>query len=407
MPKVWGYCRASTAKQELTLIAQADAIKRFFEYKFKDKGYELEIVEDASTSASVWFPKRPSGAKIYRSVEAGDAVVVTKLDRAFRNMRDMSSTMEDLKEMGVALHLLDINVSTDSDIGRLMSGIMSSVADFEKSRIITRTKEALAVKKQKLFEAFDGMEPFNSRQQLSFRNTPYGWGWDRKECRAFRMPEDIEVGKIVLEIYLRCLAKVKRRAYENMGMRKRMRGVAEKEQLAQKKKELVRQKVAELKVQYPQMSSLERINLGRMMAYREIRTWEKQKPVDYRVGVGPQSRRNKAVKFSERMDKAVKDTMAELHERGVKMTERVKKHRSFAVASNVEEYTEKYGYWRIKTIKSYVRSELKRTAKTINTEVANARQHAGEEKKEPQGDNSSGTRLLENHEKIQRNEALD
>lgn len=406
MPTVWGYCRASTAKQELTLIAQSESIRKFYEYKFKDKGYSFELVEDAATSASVWFPKRPGGAKIYRAVQPGDAVVVTKLDRAFRNMRDMSSTMEDLKEMGVALHLLDINVSTDSDIGRLMSGIMSSVADFEKSRIITRTKEALAVKRQKLIDAFEGMEPFNTKEQISFRNTPYGWGWDKKENKAFKMPEDIEVGKIVLEIYMRCLAKVKSRAYQNLGMRKKQRSIDQKEQLAIQKKELVRQKVAELKAQYPEMSSLERINLGRMIAYREIRSWEKPKQPDMKVGVGSNSSRNKAVRFKDRMDKAVRDTMAELHERGVKMPDKVKKHRSFPLSNNDHEFVEKYGYWRIMTIKSYVRSELKRTAKLINTEVVNARDSRKETPK-LERDDTNRTCILSDHEKVQRNEALD
>lgn len=363
MPKVWGYCRGSTAKQELTLIAQAEAIKKYFEYKYKDLGYTLEIVEDAATSASVAFPKRPGGLKVFKSATKGDALVVTKLDRAFRNMRDMSSTMEDLRDMGVSVHMLDINVSTDTDVGKLMSGIMSSVADFERGRIITRTKEVLALKKQKLLDTFKTMRPFNPKLPLSKRNTPYGWGWDDSNSIAYEMPEDIELGKIVYETYIRCLARVKRRSYQERTERRLAAKAEAGLHYKDRKKEIINQKMQIVNEQYPMLRAIDRLNMAKIMAFDDIRNM----PVPETEKIPPllnrSSYRNKTARWADRMHKAVRDTMEELIEMGIRMPEKVLVHRS-SIPSNskVQKFAEHYGEWRLNTIKWYVRNEILRTS---------------------------------------------
>lgn len=214
MGKVYGYVRGSTSKQELTLLAQTECLQRFYDYKFKAT-HDFEIVEDAATSASKNFMDRAGGARLLRIAKAGDAVIVTKLDRAFRNMRDMAHTMEVLKEKGVAVHLLDINVSTDSDVGKLMAGILASVADFERSRIVTRTREVQGIRKKYVEEFFVGQLPFNTSAPMGYRNTPYCWRWSKEHKRGFEMPEEKAIGEHILRIYLRTMAQVKASGYEH------------------------------------------------------------------------------------------------------------------------------------------------------------------------------------------------
>ena len=395
MATIWGYCRASTAKQELTLIAQADAIKKFFEYKYA--GHTLAMIEDAATSATVMFEKRPGGSRILNSAKAGDAIVVTKLDRAFRSMRDMSTTMEMCKERGIAIHLLDINVSTDSDIGRLMSGIMSSVADFERCRLITRTKDALAARKQKLLETFKDMKPFDTSVPLGFRNTPYGWGWDMKLNQPVEMPQDYEMGKIVLDTYMRCLAKVKRTAYEDRSARQLARSSDVIDKFRQRKKELFRKKYGEIKATYPEMSSLAAINIAKVAAARESADWEKPKRTSVSLHAGATSARNKAVRFSERMNKSIRMTMLELVAARIKMPEIVKRHRSGRVfGAGAEDYLTKFGCWRAKTVRAYVKNELQRIAVINDTEVVD-----GAKETTSEGDYANGANLPQGDGEVQ------
>jgi predicted site-specific integrase-resolvase len=97
---VFGYCRVSTdmqAQQGLSLDDQREAIKQFA----ADRGWTVEeIFVDGGFSAK--NTDRPAFQRMMREIKNSDggiaAVVVTKLDRLTRSLRDLCSINEDLLE---------------------------------------------------------------------------------------------------------------------------------------------------------------------------------------------------------------------------------------------------------------------------------------------------------------------
>lgn len=85
---------------------------------------------------------------VENKLEAGDTLVIAKLDRLGRDNIDVQQVVSVLSEKGIKLHILDLPVSDlSSSHGKLMLQMFSAFAEFERNRIGERTKEALAKKK--------------------------------------------------------------------------------------------------------------------------------------------------------------------------------------------------------------------------------------------------------------------
>lgn len=367
MATVYGYVRGSTSKQELTLVAQTECLQRFYDYKFKTT-HDFVIIEDAATSASKGFEKRAGGAKILRQAKMGDAVIVTKLDRAFRSMRDMAQTMEVLKEKGVAVHLLDINVSTDSDVGKLMAGILASVADFERSRIVTRTREVQGTRRKYVEEFFVNALPFNTSMPIGYRNTPYCWRWSKDHKRGFEMPEEKAIGEMLLKMYLRVLAQVKASGYERqmavrpskrkekVSIHKRLRQALMSRMVAKSKK---LKRIEEMAATHdPVVVATCRVN-----AINEISARISQKigySRDIRVGPSNDDVAQGIVdnhQYTKRTHVTYRLILDELERNNIKMPETVANQRCWTYGRRLLKQG-KLG-WTLKLIALYVRNELK------------------------------------------------
>jgi DNA invertase Pin-like site-specific DNA recombinase len=148
MPKLYGYCRASTTEQEDTLTIQADTIRREFDHRFA-KDYEWgSCFTDRGVSGSKALRQRPEGHRLSMALEAGDAVLFTKLDRGFRNVCDLATTLESWGESKVRIILLDLNADSDTPVGRMLIQMLGAVAEFERSRIRERIKDAAAQRRR-------------------------------------------------------------------------------------------------------------------------------------------------------------------------------------------------------------------------------------------------------------------
>lgn len=367
MATVYGYIRGSTSKQELTLVAQTECLQRFYDYKFKET-HDFEIIEDAATSASKGFDKRAGGARILRIAKQGDAVIVTKLDRAFRNMRDMAQTMEVLKEKGVAVHLLDINVSTDSDVGKLMAGILASVADFERSRIVTRTREVQGARRKHVEEFFAGASPFNTSMPIGYRNTPYCWRWSSEHKKGFEMPEEKAIGEMLVKMYLRVLAQVKASGHEQQ-MRSRPNKRKEKVSILKKLRQALMSKmvskskklkeIEEMKGHYdPVVIATCRVNAINDISARISRKIGYAK--DIRVGPSNEDVAKGIVdnhKYTKRTHVTYRLMLDELERNKIKIPPVVANQRCWTYGRRLLKQG-KLG-WTIKLIALYVRNELK------------------------------------------------
>ena len=147
MGTIYGYIRVSHARQAesgLGLSAQQRLMREKMKDRAKRRGLkEGKICRDAAVSASkMQLRRRPAGGKLIQAAQAGDHVVIAKLDRAFRSLRDCTNTLSAWAKEGVAVHILDIGVDTDTPTGRLMIGIMATLAQWESERIGERIRDA-------------------------------------------------------------------------------------------------------------------------------------------------------------------------------------------------------------------------------------------------------------------------
>jgi site-specific DNA recombinase len=135
------YVRVSTEKQAdhgVSLAAQRSKVEAYATL------YDLELVEtvvDAGVSAK--DIQRPGLQKALRALEGGlaDAVVVVKLDRLTRSVRDLGNLVEQYFATG-RFSLLSVGeqIDTRSAAGRLVLNVLASVAQWEREATGERTR---------------------------------------------------------------------------------------------------------------------------------------------------------------------------------------------------------------------------------------------------------------------------
>ena len=125
-----GYARVSTDDQNLDL--QRDALKA--------SGCE-RLFEDVMTGAKA---ERPGLRQALEQLREGDTLVVWRLDRLGRSLKDLIVRTEELKEMGVGLKSLQEAIDTTSSGGQLIFHIFGALAEFERNLIRERTHAGLS-----------------------------------------------------------------------------------------------------------------------------------------------------------------------------------------------------------------------------------------------------------------------
>jgi len=137
MPRTFAYVRVSTSDQ--TTDNQLQEIQA--------AGFSIEprraVTE--TISGSVATAQRRSFARLLDRLEAGDVLVVTKLDRLGRNAMDVGSTVAKLADLGVRVHCLALGgVDLTSSTGKLTMNVINAVAEFERDLLIERTQAGLS-----------------------------------------------------------------------------------------------------------------------------------------------------------------------------------------------------------------------------------------------------------------------
>jgi DNA invertase Pin-like site-specific DNA recombinase len=146
----YGYCRASTAGQSLTFDAQKTAITRHFKEKLEPEGWTFGgFFEDKATSGAKPLTEREQGRAMWVAVQPGDCVIWSKLDRAFRSVRDGANTLQLFKEKGVAIHSLDLALDTSTALGSFVMHLLVLLAELEREWIRGRTRDALMARAEK------------------------------------------------------------------------------------------------------------------------------------------------------------------------------------------------------------------------------------------------------------------
>ena len=124
-----GYARVSTNEQDTTTQVAA----------LKAAGCERIFREKASGGR--W--ERPELHKLLEQLRKSDVLVVWKLDRLSRSLRDVLTLMERIQEAKAGFRSLTEAIDTTTPAGRMMMQMVGSFAEFERAMLRERTKAGL------------------------------------------------------------------------------------------------------------------------------------------------------------------------------------------------------------------------------------------------------------------------
>ena len=133
-----GYTRVSTASQDAQL--QLDALI--------DSGVQKRDVFSDVTSGSRAAIERPGMKRLMDYVEPGDTVVVWRIDRLGRSLIDVLNTVNLLRDKGVKIRSLSDGIDPETTSGRLMLGMLATLAEYERELITERVNAGIAAAKQ-------------------------------------------------------------------------------------------------------------------------------------------------------------------------------------------------------------------------------------------------------------------
>ncbi|MBA9027615.1 recombinase family protein [Peribacillus huizhouensis] len=147
----YGYARVSTVAQDLTV--QNEELKK----------EECEVIfEEKFTGTKT---DRPQFKKLLREMQAGDTLVVTKLDRLARNTKEGIEIIESLFQKDVKVHVLNVGLLENTTIGRFFLQTLLAVAEMERNLIVERTQEGKVIAKQR-DDFREGRPRKHSKQQV-------------------------------------------------------------------------------------------------------------------------------------------------------------------------------------------------------------------------------------------------
>lgn len=129
-PRLVGYARVSTQEQSLDL--QKDALTAF--------GCVNTYEEKRSAGGK---NKRPALDLAIKELRQGDTLVVWRLDRLARSMKEFYKRMEQIESCGANFHSITENFDFTTAMGKFVLGVLALVAELERQLTIQRTKAGL------------------------------------------------------------------------------------------------------------------------------------------------------------------------------------------------------------------------------------------------------------------------
>jgi DNA invertase Pin-like site-specific DNA recombinase len=131
-----GYARVSTADQDLDIQIA----------KLKAAGCEIVRSETGSGASRIG---RAELETVLQFVREGDELVVHRLDRLGRSTRDVLNLVHELDEKGASLCILEPEITTAGDMGRMVITVLGMVADMELKFIKDRQRAGIEAAKTK------------------------------------------------------------------------------------------------------------------------------------------------------------------------------------------------------------------------------------------------------------------
>ncbi|EMV2851179.1 recombinase family protein [Escherichia coli] len=160
-----GYVRVSTNDQNTAL--QRNALD----------SAECELIFEDKISGKT--SERPGLKKVLRILSEGDTLVVWKLDRLGRSMRNLVLLVDELRQRGIHFKSLTDSIDTSSPMGRFIFHIMSALAEMERELIVERTRAGLAAAREK--GRIGGRRPKLTQEQWDQAGRLIANGMNRKQ----------------------------------------------------------------------------------------------------------------------------------------------------------------------------------------------------------------------------------
>ncbi|MEH6717111.1 recombinase family protein [Parasphingorhabdus flavimaris] len=136
MSRKIGYARVSCAEQRLDL--QLNALKKH--------GCDKVYADHGLSGAR---KKRPELDAALSALVEGDSLVVWKLDRISRSIRDLFTITDDLNNRGCSFESLTDNIDTSSAMGEFFFHVLAAISQLERGIISERTKAGLEAARQR------------------------------------------------------------------------------------------------------------------------------------------------------------------------------------------------------------------------------------------------------------------
>ena len=131
-PVKFGYARVSTKGQkDDSQVSELTAYGIDPDHLYVDHG------------VSGKHAKRPQLDSCLAAMGEGDSFVITRLSRAFRNLREMLKMADDFKARGINLIVIKQDIRTDSPTGRLLFHILAAIDEWQRELIVESTLEGL------------------------------------------------------------------------------------------------------------------------------------------------------------------------------------------------------------------------------------------------------------------------
>ena len=169
----YGYARVSTDDQnpamQLAALKKADC-----KTVFKDEG-----ISGATT-------KRPALLRCLKTLEADDTLIVWKLDRLGRSLRDLITLLDDFKQRAVKFKSLTEAIDTETPTGRAMWQMIGVLAELERSLITERTRAGVKAAKKRGVKF--GRTPKLSPSQITHAREQIEKGRSVDELRGQKLP---------------------------------------------------------------------------------------------------------------------------------------------------------------------------------------------------------------------------
>ena len=136
---IYGYARVSTqaqARDGNSLEAQENALRN---------AGATEIFADAYTGTK---NDRPQLERLLKVLQKDDILIVSRLDRMARNLKQGLELIDNLNTRGVKVNVLNMGLIDDTPTGKLIRNIMLALAEWERDLIVERTKEGKEIARQ-------------------------------------------------------------------------------------------------------------------------------------------------------------------------------------------------------------------------------------------------------------------